>query len=133
MNYYTEDISKFGYRERDELLTLLQAWQDHGLPEGFNPENVRPAFNMSSGYVFLTNEDCQVCMTAQTDEGTRLEIWHSLPYSGEEGFLSDLLELDPETLHADDLEYIQHLEPKYGTGDGSVLETIKNWDSVRPL
>lgn len=115
MNYYTEDISKFGYRERDELLTLLQAWQDQGLPEGFYAENVRPAFNMQSGYVFLINEDYQVCMTTQTDEGTRLEIWHTLPYSGQEGFLADLLELDPETLNADDIEYIQNLEPTYAT------------------
>jgi hypothetical protein len=114
MDYYTEDISKFGYRERDMLIELLQAWQDYGLPRGFYCDGVKPAFNSSSGYVFLVNEDYQVCMTTQTDEGTRLEIWHTLPYSGEEGFLSDLLETDPETLHADDLEYIQAYAPDHG-------------------
>ena len=114
MEYYTEDISKFGYRERDMLIELLQAWQDNGLPDGFYEDGVRPAFNMNSGYVFLVNEDYQVCMATQTNEGTRLEILHTLPYSGQEGFLSELMELDPTDLHPDDVEYITHLEPSYG-------------------
>ena len=114
MNYYTEDISKFGYRERDMLIELLQAWQDNGLPDGFYGDGVRPAFNMNSGNVFLVNEDYQVCMATQTDEGTRLEIWHTLPYSGQEGFLSDLLDIHPSGLCEDDIEYIRDLEPSYG-------------------
>ena len=111
MNYYTENFSDFGYRERDLLIQILNAWHNNGLPEDFGTDNVRPAFNRNSGYVFLVNDDCQVCM----ESDGKLEIWHTLPYGGEEGFLSELLELDPETLHADDIEYIQHYEPSYGT------------------
>ena len=111
MDYYTEDLSKFGYRERDELLDILKAWQEHGLPEGFNDDCVRCGFNLNSGYVFLVNEDGQVCMEADG----KLEIWHTLPYCGEEGFLSDLLELHADQLNADDIEYIQQYEPSYGT------------------
>lgn len=111
MEYYTEDLGKFGYRERELLVSLLDEWNKNGLPDGFEYDNVRPAFNMNSGNVFLVNDSYQVAMM---NEDT-LEIWHSLPYSGEEGFLADLLELDPETLNADDIEYIQNLEPNYAT------------------
>jgi len=103
-DYYTENIADFGYRERDMLIELLQAWQDHGLPENFSYDNVRPAFNMNSGNVFLVNDAWQVAMYSDG----KIEEWHTLPYGGEEGFISDLLELDRESLHPDDLEYIDH-------------------------
>lgn len=115
MNYYTEDLADFGYRERDELLDILKAWQDHGLPEGFDGDRVRCGFNMNSGYVFLVNEEGQTAMVTDDGTGLRLEIWHTLPYCGEEGFLSELLELPADQLNADDIEYLQHYEPSYGT------------------
>jgi len=110
MNYYTEDLADFGNRERGMLIDLLTAWQNYGLPDGFNDDRVRCGFNMNSGYVFLVNEDGQVCM----DVEGKLEIWHTLPYGGEEGFLSELLELPADQLNADDIEYIQQYEPSYG-------------------
>jgi hypothetical protein len=108
---YTEDLSKFGYRERKELEMILNAWNNDGLPSEFWDSEVKPAFNMNSGYVFLVNSEYQVCML--TDSG-ELEIWHSLPYNGEEGFLSELIELDPSSLHPDDVEYIQQYSPSFG-------------------
>lgn len=111
MEYYTEDLGKFGHRERELLVALLDEWNKNGLPDGFEYDNVRPAFNMNSGNVFLVNDSYQVAML---NEDT-LEIWHSLPYSGEEGFLSDLLDLDPEMLCLEDIEYIQQYEHTYGT------------------
>jgi hypothetical protein len=37
----------------------------------------------------------------------KLDLFHSLPYGGAEGFLSDLIEENqPENLHSDDVEYI---------------------------
>jgi hypothetical protein len=47
--------------------------------------------------------------------GDTLELWHFLPYSGQEGFLSDLLdECDPASLNAEDLEYLQNYAPDFG-------------------
>lgn len=103
---YTENLAEFGYRERELLVALLDEWNKNGLPNGFEYDNVRPAFNANSGNVFLVNDSYQVAML---NEDT-LEIWHILPYSGEEGFLDDLLELDQESMHADDIDYLQDLK-----------------------
>ena len=108
---YTENLADFGYREIKELNRIFTAWLDKGLPDGFDLEQVRPAFNMNSGYVFLVNQELQTAMM----NGDTLELWHILPYSGNEGFLSDLLdECDPTSLHADDLEYLQDYAPDFG-------------------
>lgn len=109
--YYTEDLSKFGYRERVELEKILHAWNEHGLPSDFWDSEVRPAFNMNSGYVFLTNSEYQACMLCSGTPDT-LEIWHTLPYSGEEGFMFDLQDLDRDTLHPDDVEYLEQYDPQ---------------------
>jgi hypothetical protein len=102
MSYYTENMGEFGYREIKELSKILNAWVENGLPIDFHQEEVKPAFNKNSGYVFLVNNEYQVCML----NGDKLDIWHTLPYSGEEGFLCDLLELDSDSLHQDDVDYI---------------------------
>lgn len=111
MNAYTEnlnDIITFA-RERDMTIKLLQSWGEHGLPDDFYEEGVKIAFNRSSGYVFLTNEDYQVAML--TDDGT-LESYYNTPYSGHEGFLSDLVEYYitcPDDWEEDDIEYLNDL------------------------
>jgi hypothetical protein len=107
---YTEDLARYGYRERVELEKILHAWNEHGLPSEFYDNEVRPAFNMNSGYVFLVNSDYQVAML----NGDRLEIWHTTPYNGHEGFIEDLIELDPDTLNSEDIEYIRQYAPEYG-------------------
>ena len=109
-DFYTEDLGKFGHRERVELEKILHAWNEYGLPDGFEYDNVRPAFNMNSGYVFLVNNCYQVAML----NGEKLEIWHTTPYDGHEGFIEDLTELDPDTLNSEDIEYIQNYTPEYG-------------------
>jgi hypothetical protein len=83
----------------------LNAWVNHGLPDNFYGEGVRPAMNKNSGNVFLVNSDYDVAML--TCEG-KLEKWHTLPYSGEEGFLDDLLALDREDMHEDDIDYLRY-------------------------
>jgi hypothetical protein len=112
MTVYTENLADFGYREIKELNRIFTAWLDKGLPDGFELDQVRPAFNANSGNVFLVNADYQTAML----NGDTLELWHFLPYSGQEGFLSDLLdECDPASLNAEDLEYLQTYAPEFGT------------------
>lgn len=102
-NCYTENLADFGFREIEMLRDILNAWVDNGLPEGFNNEQVKPAMNTCSGYVFLVNEDYEVAM--MNDE--KLELFHTLPYSGYEGFLSDLIDqYSPDELNQEDVDYI---------------------------
>lgn len=102
-NFYTENLADFGYREIKMLRDTLDAWVEHGLPDDFDGSGVKAAFNSNSGYVFLVNEDYQVAML----NGDTLETFHSLPYSGHEGFLSELVtEYEPDDLNSDDVEYI---------------------------
>jgi len=100
---YTENLADFGFREIKMLKDILTAWVENGLPSTFTEDSVRPAINRNSGYVFLVNEDYQVAMM----NGDTLEEFYSLPYSGGEGFLSDLVEEHhPNELHEDDVAFI---------------------------
>ena len=104
---YTENIAEFGSRERDVLRELLS----HDLPEGFSDQGVKPAMNKNSRFVFLVNEDYQCAMM----NGDSLEIFHSTPYEGHEGFLSDLVvEYAPDDLHRDDAQYIRGMAENEG-------------------
>lgn len=99
-NYYTENLAEFGARERHIAGQMLIA----ELPDHFYTTGVRIAFNKNSGNVFLTNDDYQVAMF---NGGNNLEIFHSTPYSGIEGFISDLVvECDPNDMHYEDARYI---------------------------
>lgn len=82
----TTDLSKFGNTELEEVETLLHAKRTQGLPEDFNNDGIVPMFNMNSGYVFLTNNDCQVAMM----NGDKLESFYSCPECGHEGFKEDM-------------------------------------------
>jgi hypothetical protein len=102
-DYYTENLADFGFREICMLRDTLDAWVQHGLPDEFYSEGIRPAMNTSSGYVFLVNEEYQVAMLSDN----KLEIYHTLPYSGKEGFIADLIdENSPDDLNGEDIEYI---------------------------
>jgi len=97
---YTENLADFGARERHMAAELLA----HKLPDNFSDSGVRVAFNMDSGYVFLVNDDYQCAMM----NGGSLEIFHSTPYAGHEGFLSDLLdEYSPDDLNSEDTDYLR--------------------------
>ena len=78
---YTEDFADFGYREQEEAKNLFQAWRESGLPIDFENNGVKIAFNMNSGYVFLTNSEYQVAM-CETNEHNKLELYsfYSSPY-----------------------------------------------------
>ena len=82
----TSDLSKFGYKEIDKLIAILFALKRHGLPDNFELEGVGALFNMSSGEVFLANDEMQSVL--MTDNG-KLEEWHHCSYCGHEGFKED--------------------------------------------
>lgn len=81
----TSNLANFGFSERKELIQLLTAWHEQGLPEGFYDEDVIPMFNRNSGFVFLSNSECQTCMM----NGSKLELWHNCSNCGNEGFEED--------------------------------------------
>lgn len=98
-NYYTENLADFGSRERHMAAELLAA----SLPHNFYNGGVRVAFNALSGYVFLVNDDYQVAMM----NGDTLQVFHTTPYHGFEGFIEDLIaEYNPDDMNAEDANYI---------------------------
>ena len=82
-DYYTEDLTKFGYRELDIAGDLLKAIKK-GLPIDFDREGIKVGFNMNSGNVFLVNAEYQVAMV--DDEGN-LYSFYSSPYEGKKVLL----------------------------------------------
>lgn len=111
---YTEDLSDFGMREIEELRDILTAWIDNGLPDDFWDSGVKPAFNRNSGYVFLTNDEYQVCMEVDG----KLESFYNTPYSGYEGFYEDLLYDADESWEYEDLEYLRDIAESRGDTEG---------------
>lgn len=81
----TTDLSDFGSREYKLLCVLIDAMEDQGLPEDFEPNEVHPMFNKDSGHVFLTNSEFQACMM----NGDKLETWYHCGNCGHEGFAED--------------------------------------------
>ena len=105
-DWYTEDFSDIvsAPRERHMLIDIMHALGEHGLPDDFCDEGVKPAFNKNSGLVFLVNSEHQACMM----NGDRLESWYSTPYEGREGFFEDLVE-EYDDMHPEDQEYMRDL------------------------
>jgi hypothetical protein len=56
------NLEGFGFRELDIASKLLSKVSEYGYPRDFSDAGISLAFNTNSGYVFLTNEDCQVLM-----------------------------------------------------------------------
>jgi len=108
-NKVTSDLTYFGARERAILVELLQAWSRDGLPSDFDDTHVQPMFNLNSGYVFLTNDECQ---TAIMEDG-KLVSHYFLPYEGIEGTLSELKEefaRSGDSWHVDDVEAFSEIK-----------------------
>lgn len=106
---YTEDLGDIMQcsRERGLVANILNLWNTKGLPDSFGIDGAKFAFNRNSGYVFLVNDDYQCAMiNSATGE---LEVFHSTPYNGAEGFLSDLLATAPDEYHSEDADYIRDM------------------------
>jgi len=114
---YTEDLADFGYREQEEAKNLFQAWRENGLPVDFENNGVKIAFNMNSGYVFLTNSEYQVAM-CETNEHNKLKLYsfYSSPYEGKEGSFDELLD-EYEDMHPEDQKWLQHIAENINRSD----------------
>ena len=114
---YTEDLADFGYREQRAAQDLFEAWKSNGLPVDFENNGVRIAFNMNSGYVFLTNSEYQVAM-CETNEQDQLELYsfYTSPYEGKEGSFDELLE-EYEDMHPEDQEWFQEIADNINRSD----------------
>jgi hypothetical protein len=99
-DFYTEDFSKFGFRELDEAGQL-----QNGLPSDFEDEGIKVGFNMHSGYVFLTNSEFQVAMV---DDKGKLYSFYTTPYQGYEGSLEELLE-EYDNMNDEDKDFVDEL------------------------
>ena len=101
----TTDLSRFGYREKQMAADLLNAMCNEGLPEDFEDDEVNVMMNMNSGNVFLTNSEYQVAMM----NGSTLESFYTLPYSGEEGFKEEFEERSRDEFQDEDIETLIQL------------------------
>ena len=82
----TQDLSKFGYREKDMAADLLKAHRTDKDDTVFLGDGVTIKFNPNSGCVFLLDDDCNTAMM----NGDNLEDWLSCPECGNEGFKEDI-------------------------------------------
>jgi hypothetical protein len=71
-NIVQVNLEGFGFRELDIASKLLSKVSEYGYPRDFSDAGISLAFNTNSGYVFLTNEDCQVLML-ENDKLTIIE------------------------------------------------------------
>jgi len=87
----TQDISKLGYREIDQLADLLKAYADNPNDSGLG-DDVKWEYNPNSDNLFLVDSDCNVAM--MTDG--KLEEFHTCSYCGHEGFAEDFREREED-------------------------------------
>lgn len=96
------DLGRLGYRELRIAGELLLAYGEER-PDAWDDTGVKLCFNPVSGMVFLTNQDFQVLAL----NGDKAEIFYALPYSGSEGFISELWDdFQSESIVHEDYEYL---------------------------
>lgn len=78
----TSDLSKFGYRELAIAGKLLSLYAE-GKRTADLGDKVTVNFNLHSGYVFLSDEDCNVLVL--NDNETQLVRFLTCSYCGAEG------------------------------------------------
>lgn len=117
----TQDLARFGYREKALAAELLTLMLDQGLPDDFTDQDVTVEFNPNSGYVFLTNCDYQAAMAYDG----KLESFYYTPYAGHEGFYDELVTqcFEDENWHEEDIEFL--IELATYKEDDATLEKLK--------
>lgn len=104
----TSDLGKCCASELDEAIELLEKLKRVRSDEV--EDDLTLMFNTYSGCVFLGNEEGHSYMV--NSESGELEEWLSLPYSGYEGFYTDLIEEDD--LCSEDKEYLTEYADNHG-------------------
>ena len=118
----TTNLSDFGYRELAMLEEILKAMREQGLPDNFSDNEVVPMMNQNSGNVFLTNSDYEVAMM----NGDTLEMFYTLPYNGNEGFVEDLIQkYKNDDIDREDFEYLADILESE-CEDDDLIEEIRN-------
>ena len=88
----TNDLTQFGYRELAEAGKLLIAYAENG--SDFLTDGVQVWFNKNSGTVFLSDEDYNVGVLVEKENGVLkeydIEQFFSCPICGHEGILSEM-------------------------------------------
>ena len=101
--FYEANFEGFGLRELDEAGKLLTLYANGKLTPlanaGFVGGEIKVGFNANYGNVFLFNEDNETLMK----RGNKLDLFITLPYGGEEGFIDELYDIYNE-LDDDDKE-----------------------------
>jgi hypothetical protein len=114
----TTNLADFGMREIEMLRDILDSWIKKGLPDDFGTNEVVPMLNKNSGYVFLTNDEYDVCMLV----GGVLCSIYSCPECGHEGFAEDMREDG-----ADNGYICNHRCPSFGAFNrGNVMDNGQN-------
>lgn len=103
-------FNDFGYKELSEASDLLRLYSLGAISKLASdyfsgPYGISIGFNNMSGNVFLVDEDFNVLM----DTGGQLDLFITTPYSGEEGFYDDLMDIYDE-LDEEDQEYLDSLK-----------------------
>ena len=103
----TTDLAKFGGRELRQAAELLAAYCEGARPADFDADGVTVMFNMRSGAVFLTNDECQVVVS---DGQGDLRSFYTSPYEGHEGTLFDLrADFNRDDWDQEDIEWLEDL------------------------
>jgi hypothetical protein len=102
-SFYEANFEGFGLRELYEAGMLLTLYADNKLSQiaqaFFGGGEIKVGFNAMYGNVFLYNEDNETLMR----RGNKLDLFITLPYGGEEGFIDELYDIYDE-LDDDDKE-----------------------------
>ena len=119
--YFEGDLSKLGDREIFMLADMLKLWASSKITQ-IAADNFYPiktfGFNANSGNVFLIDDNYQIVMEADGE----LDLFISLPYSGEEGFSYEFQGRDRGEFNSEDVEYLESLGVELSGGEDEDFE-----------
>lgn len=119
-NVIEGDLSELRGHELSLLATLLILLSENKMSKNSKKyiDDIKSwGFNKNSGYVFLVDDNYNVFMK----NGNELDIFLSLPYSGEEGFPDDFNNTNEDNFHEEDIEFLNNfgrfINGKYKAND----------------
>lgn len=110
-NNYTVSFGGWGFREMDmagEILRVYSENGDSGLVGGEVDGEISLGFNTQSGCVYMSDENLNTWMM----NNGKLELFVTLE-SGNEEFLTDLINMDKNLIEEEDREQVNELKKEY--------------------